>query len=243
MSERDINTSRLRQVEDKLIIKLLQEVVEWNSEVIEGETTIERLWTTIGLYDLSLLFIHRSESWATLPVGGGCVHLLQGSVSVSLGGNRILSLSSDLYLEIDGNNMLRSEGTVCSALLLSLSNNEKGEDKRIDSSRRAIIVEYFLGYYRNKYQNQRLIENSSVQRGDWIEIDPILVSDYDKREIQRYIGMRGFVIKRTETLIDARFGNDRIQLRSAWVKRIEFASAENKAEPQEEDDDFDPDFL
>lgn len=247
MSDRDINIARLRQVEDKLIIKLLSDVVEWNSEVIESGATIERLWTPIGNYELSLMFIHRSECWANLSTEFGCAHVLQGSCGVMIGEVELLSPVADLYLEIDGGTILRSEGTVCSALLLSQSNNERSESKRIGSARRAIIVEYFLGYYRNRYQGLRAIENNSIQRGDWIEIDPVLVSDYDKREIQRYIGMRGFVIKRTETLIDARFGNDRIQLRSAWVRKIEFADEKNQersqVEPEIEDEDFDPDFL
>jgi hypothetical protein len=77
------------------------------------------------------------------------------------------------------------------------------------------------------------------------------MSEYDKKSYSAILNMRGFVIKATETLVDARFGNDRTQIRSCFLKKLYASDVQKPTEStkalssqaDEDDDDFDPDFL
>jgi hypothetical protein len=82
-------------------------------------------------------------------------------------------------------------------------------------------------------------------------IDKNMMSEYDKKGYLSIINMNGFVIKATETLIDARFGNDRVQIKSCFLKKLYATDSPKPIEPtktfkresDEDDEDFDPDFL
>jgi hypothetical protein len=113
------------------------------------------------------------------------------------------------------------------------------------------MLEYFSNYYRGYYQNERVKDNMNIQKGDWVEFDKNMMSEYDKKGYLSIINMNGFVIKATETLIDARFGNDRVQIKSCFLKKLYATDAPKPIEPtktfsreaDEDDEDFDPDFL
>jgi hypothetical protein len=113
------------------------------------------------------------------------------------------------------------------------------------------MLEYFGNYYRNRFQNERVKENTNIQKGDWVEFDKNLMSEYDKKGYTAILNLKGFVLKSTETLVDARFGNDRVQVKSCFLKRLYATDAPKPVDSttafdsqvDEDDDDFDPDFL
>lgn len=266
---------KLKQIEDKMILELLSQPNIWNSLMIDYHPpVVERLWTQIGNYRVSLHFIHACEAKDALfhpHPWPSAMHVIHGAYEMGLGfgpGNEVPEKMCTIFVphggmyydmtHIDGWHYVRPVKTVCSTVMLSGEpwgrEAPKSEEplKPLAMNRKLIMLEYFLNYYRNHYQNIRQNENKIIQRGDWVEFDPILMSEYEKKGLEKYFGLRGFVIKRTETLIDARFDNERIQTKAYFLKKLSFVGEEpkidlstnvNKNIVDDDDDDFDPDFL
>jgi hypothetical protein len=268
---------KLKQIEDKLMLNLLSQPNLWNTLLVDYHPPmVERLWTQVGNYRISLHFIHACESKDALfhpHPWPSAIHVIHGSYEMGLGfgsGNEapekmctILVPQGGIYYDmthIDGWHYVRPVKSVCSTVMLTgepwARESPKSDHplKSLDLGRKLIMLEYFSNYYRSHYQNLRLIENKTIQKGDWVEFDTSLMSEYEKRGFEKFFNMRGFVIKRSETLIDARFDNDRIQTKAYYLKKLSFVDSQkptdlstkvdNKfSDIDDEDDDFDPDFL
>jgi hypothetical protein len=198
------------------------------------------------------------------------MHVIEGGYEMGLGFGEgeeepekiatILVPHGNMYYDmthIDGWHYVRPINSVCSTVMLSGEPWERKAPKsdeplkQLDSSRKSIMLEYFSNYYRSYYQNERTKENITIQKGDWVEFDKNLMSEYDKKGYASILNMRGFVIKATDTLVDARFGNDRFQIKSCFLKKLYVSDVQKPVEStkplssqvDEDDDDFDPDFL
>lgn len=262
---------KLKQIEDKLMLELLSKPEIWQTQFFEEDKpVIETLWTQINKYRISLNFFHTCERFdvAIKKNPWPCsVHIIHGSCEIGIGLTEkdltiIHAPQGNFYCDMSGREFyyyIRDLKTVSSAVILSGEywngvelSEEELEIKPLGHSRKEILLEYFLNYYRAFYQNERIKENMSIQRGDWVEFDQMLMSDYDKKGFASVLNMRGFVIKRTETLIDARFGNDRFQVKSCFLKRLSVVDNQKPVDStttfvdddiDEDDEDFDPDFL
>lgn len=265
---------KLKQIEDKLLLNLLAQPNIWNSLMIDYHPPIvERLWTQVGNYRILLHFIHACEAKDALfhpHPWPSAMHVIHGAYEMGLGYGpgdeapeifcNILVPNGGMYYDmthINGWHYVRPVKSVCSTVMLTGEPWERKAPKSdkplkpLDFNRKLIILEYFANYYRTHYQNLRLIENKTIQRGDWVEFDSAIMSDYEKKGVDKYFNMRGFVIKRSETLIDARFDNDRIQTKACYLKKLSFVGESKPIEKpstfvdkiDEDDDDFDPDFL
>jgi len=254
---------KLKQIEDRLILELLSQPNIWTSVVYNLQKPIvEKLYTKINKHIISLEFIHTSEVNDTaqkINKSTSAIHILQGSFEVDFNeiGITIFAPNGNLYFDIkskDCSYKARSTNSASSVVMLSEFSEDlilEQNSQQIDYTRKSIIIEYFLNYFRGQYQNERLKENINIQKGDWVEFDLNLMSEYDKKSYVSILNMRGFVIKATETLIDARFGNDRVQVRSCFLKKLYVSDAQkpieqtkkNENELNEDDEDFDPDFL
>ena len=265
---------KLKQIEDKLILSLLAQPNIWKTLMVDYHPPIvERLWTQVGNYRISLHFIHACEAKDALfhpHPWPSAMHVIHGSYEMGLGYGpgeevpeifcTILVPNGGMYYDmtnINGWHYVRPIKTVCSTVMLTGEPWERKAPKSdkplnpLEINRKMIMLEYFANYYRTHYQNLRLIENQTIQRGDWVEFDPAIMSDYEKKGLDKYFNMKGFVIKRSETLIDARFDNDRIQTKACYLKKLSFVGESKPTEKpstfvdkiDDDDDDFDPDFL
>ena len=261
---------KLKQIEDKLIMDLLSKPEIWNSLVLDSTLPLkERLWTQIGNYRISLDFIHtckKEEVFLEKNIHPNSIHILQGGyeMGVSLLDNEkdiiftAFAPDGNLYYDSINDNTcfyIRPTSAVCSAVMLSGELFEKDtikenkEVNNLDATRKSVMLEYFLNYYRNLYRNIRLKENLTIQRGDWVEFDKKLMTENDKKGFHKYLNMRGYVIKRVDSFIDARFENDRVQANAGFLKKlfVETQKPIEKNEPFKQDmddeDDEDPDFL
>jgi hypothetical protein len=265
---------KLKQIEDKLMLELLSQPDIWQSLMIDYHPPIvERLWTQINKHRISLHFIHTCNREDVLfhpHAWPSAMHVIEGGYEMGLGFGEgeeepekiatILVPHGNMYYDmthIDGWHYVRPINSVCSTVMLSGEPWERKAPKsdeplkQLDSSRKSIMLEYFSNYYRSYYQNERTKENITIQKGDWVEFDKNLMSEYDKKGYASILNMRGFVIKATDTLVDARFGNDRFQIKSCFLKKLYVSDVQKPVEStkplssqvDEDDDDFDPDFL
>ena len=265
---------KLKQIEDKLMLELLSQPDIWQSLMIDYHPPIvERLWTQINKHRISLHFIHTCKKEDALfhpHAWPSAMHVIEGGYEMGLGFGEgeeepekiatILVPHGNMYYDmthIDGWHYVRPINSVCSTVMLSGEpwgrKAPKSDEplKQLDSSRKSIMLEYFSNYYRSYYQNERTKENITIQKGDWVEFDKNLMSEYDKKGYVSILNMRGFVIKATDTLVDARFGNDRFQIKSCFLKKLYVSDVQKPVEStkplnskfDEDDDDFDPDFL
>ena len=265
---------KLKQIEDKLLLELLSKEENWKTLLIDYHPPlVERLWTQIGNYRIYLHFIHECEQKDALfhpHPWPSAIHVIHGAYEMGIGFGEtepekmctIFVPNGGMYYDmthIDGWHYVRPVKSVCSTVMLTgepwgrESPKSDYPMKSIEMNRKLIILEYFSNYFRNHYQNLRLTENKSIQRGDWVEFDKALMSEYERRGVSKYLTMRGFVINKTETLIDIRFDNDRIQTKSSFVKKLIFVGETKKEDLStnfdknkidiDDDDDIDPDFL
>lgn len=265
---------KLKQIEDKLILELLSQPDIWQTLFVDYHPPIvERLWTQINKYRISLHFIHACEAKDALfhpHPWPSAMHVLHGSYEMGLGFGEseeapenmctIFVPNGNMYYDmthINGWHYVRPVGSVCSTVMLSGEPWERKAPKsdyplkQLDSSRKVIMLEYFSNYYRGFYQLKRVEENMNIEKGDWVEFDKLLMSEYDKRGYAAILDKKGFVIKATETLVDARFGNDRVQIKSCFMKKLYNSELPKpvdstkafESEVDEDDEDFDPDFL
>lgn len=265
---------KLKQIEDKLMLELLSQPNIWQSLIIDYHFPIvERLWTQINKHRIYLHFIHtcnREDALFHPHSWPSAMHVIEGGYEMGLGFGEgdeepekictILVPHGNMYYDmthINGWHYVRPKNSVCSTVMLTGEPWERATPKsdkplkQMDSGRKAIMLEYFGNYYRGYYQNERVKDNITIQKGDWVEFDKNMMSEYDKKGYLSIINMNGFVIKATETLIDARFGNDRVQIKSCFLKKLYATDAPKPIEPtkifkresDEDDEDFDPDFL
>jgi hypothetical protein len=261
---------KLKQIEDKLILELLSNPKIWQSSVLDKQKPIvEKMWTQINKYIISLYFIHTCNKEEIRYKYNECpsaMHILQGSCEIGVGFKEVENITTmhipqgNMYFDMTADEtiyFIRSTNSVSSSVMLSGEKwkeveIEDGKELRsLEYDRQSIMLEYFSNYYRGFYQNERVKDNMSIQKGDWVEFDINLMSEYDKKSYSAILNMRGFVIKATETLVDARFGNDRTQIRSCFLKKLYASDVQKPTEStkalssqaDEDDDDFDPDFL
>lgn len=265
---------KLKQIEDKLMLELLSQPDIWQSLMIDYHPpVVERLWTQINKHRISLHFIHTCEKEDALfhpHAWPSAMHIIEGAYEMGLGfgeGNEVPEKMCTIFVphgnmyydmtHINSWHYVRPIKSVCSTVMLSGEPWEREAPKsdeplkQLDSSRRAIMLEYFGNYYRAYYQNERIKENLNIEKGNWVEFDKNLMSEYDKKGYAAILNLKGFVLKSTETLIDARFGNDRVQVKSCFLKKMYATDAPKPIDSttafdnqvDEDDDDFDPDFL
>ena len=257
---------RLKQIEDKLILELLSQSDIWNFTIIDDKIPIiEKLYTQINKHTISLQFIHTSEKdnvTNNINEAPSAVRILHGSYEISFDGGAIEFLipQGNIYFDMkskDTEYRARSTQSACSLVMLSgekwdlEAKKDVVENNTANYGRKSIMLEYFLNYYRALHQSKRVEENINIKKGDWVGFDKNLMSDYDKKGYASILDKQGFVIKATETLVDARFGNDRVQVKSHFLKKL-YATEMQKpvdstkafeSEVDEDDEDFDPDFL
>lgn len=264
---------KLKQIENKLIIDLLLKPEIWHSVMIDYHTPlVERVWTQINKHRISIHFIHscsREEALFHPHPWPSAMHVLYGSYEIGLGFGKtiddvenictVLVPNGGLYYDmtnIDGWHYVRSTESVCATIMLTgepwgRESTEINQPlKELSQDRKSLIIEYFLNYYKAEYKKNRIKENMTLQKGDWIELDQTSMSSHERKLYQGFIGIKGYVIKLTETLIDVRFGNDRIQLNSCFVKKMKFENSEkpidkkiDKSKDYENHEDYDPDFF
>ena len=257
---------KLKQIEDKLILELLSQSDIWNFIVIdEQKPIIEKVYTKINKHTISLQFIHVCEKNLIdikLNEAPSAIHILQGSYEISFDNNGIgiLVPQGNIYFDMTSKDITYRARSLKSASSFVMISNEPWEleEKKEETeknptnySRKMIVLEYFLNYYRTLFQSKRVEENMNIQKGDWVEFDKNLMSDYDKRGYAAILNQKGFVIKTTETLVDARFGNDRVQVKSQFVKKLYaeqsqkhvYATKAFEGEIDKDYEDFYPDFL
>lgn len=257
---------KLKQIEDKLILELLSQSDVWNFIIIDDQKPIiEKAYTKINKHIISLSFIHSCEKELVdikLNEAPSAVHILQGSYEISFNnsGIELLTPQGGLYFDMTSKDITyraRSLKSASSFVMLSgepweANEKEEGLEKNpTHYGRKTILLEYFLNYYRAIFQNKRVEENINIQKGDWVEFDKPLMSEYEKKGYLAILDKKGFVIKATETLVDARFGNDRVQVKSQFLKRLYTEQSQKpvdatkafEGEIDKDDEDFDPDFL
>lgn len=254
---------KLKQIEDKLILELLQKPEIWKTLFIDYHPPlVERCWTQLGNYRLSLHFIHQCEPEDALfhpHPWPSAMRVLEGTYEMGLGFGKGLEkpekmctilVSNGMYYDmthIDGWHYVRPVKSTCSTVMLTGPKWEREEIKsdkplkELTPERKLIILDYFLSFYRRQYQQQTIFENRVIQRGDWVEIVPSMLSARERTELQKYFGEMAFVIKREgESLLDVRFkNNDRVQLYSYAVKLLDKLEKKKDIEKEEDIDEDD----
>ena len=73
-------------------------------------------------------------------------------------------------------------------------------------------------------------------------LDESVMSAYDKKGIEKFIGQKGFVIGRDRNLVDVRFGNDRTTVHARILTLLDQAvnPIENKKDDASKMDPMDP---
>ena len=266
---------KLKQIESKLLLDLLSKPNIWNTAMIDhSKPLVEKLWTQVGNYSITLQFIHHcgiKDAIYHLHASPSAIHMLEGDFDMGIGfGENIPDEVCSMFVKggnmyydmknVNGWQYIRPAVAVCSMTMLSgkpwdrMLPESDQPNKEIDSNRKFIILEYFEKYYRRYFQGIRFHENISIKRGDWVQLDLQLMGAYDRRGLDKYFNINGFVVGHDkEDEIDARFGDDRIKVKSWFLKKAVFDGPKNEKEKLstpvekklrklEEDDDYDPDF-
>ena len=256
---------KLKQIEDKLMLELLSKPDVWKTLFVDYHPPlVERCWTQLGNYRISLHFIHECKPEDALfhpHPWPSAMHVLEGTYEMGLGFGKGLEepekmctvlVTNGMYYDmthIDGWHYVRPVKSTCSTVMLSGPKWGREEIKsehplkELTPERKHIMLEYFLNYYRRHYQQQRAFENRIIQRGDWVQLDQNLLSNREKTELQKHFGQKAFVIKREgESLLDIRFeDNDRVQVYSYAVKKLEDLDKNKVPDFQDNDDEEDDD--
>ena len=136
-------------------------------------------------------------------------------------------------LEINGDNYyemldpkcwhyVRPMGDVCATVMLSgkpweaeESTIEKPENLGpLPPQKKLVMLKWFEEYYRNRIHVQKIIENEQIKKTDWVKLNENSISLSDKRGLEKYFNVLGFVVGRDKNFIDVRFGNDRTKVHS-----------------------------
>lgn len=239
-----IMIENLKQIENKMLLKLLSKPEIWNTLLIDYcKPVVERVWTQLGKYRLFLHFIHECKAEEVLfhtHRWPSSVHILNGSYEMGLGYNpgdvpppkmaTILFDNGGYYdmTHIDGWHYVRPIGGVCATTMLTGSVWEREETAKefpklgpLTEERKKVMLEWFASWYREKMKIKRFDDNKKIKRNDWVVIDESLMSAYEKRGREAYIGKMGFVIGVDGGMVDVRFGNDRMTLSSGILTLLD----------------------
>lgn len=235
----------LKQIEDKMILNLLSQPNKWETKLVNYfPPVVERCWIQLGNYRLMLHFIHECKSEEALfhtHRWPSAMHVLSGKYEMGLGFGEgdvpppkmaTILFDNGGYYDMthkDGWHYVRPIGGVCATTMLIGSVWDREETAKdfgklgpLTNERKLVMLGWFADWYRNKLKISRMQENlKNIRRGDWIQIDEMLMNDYEKKSRQAYLGKNGFVIGINQELIDVRFGNDRMTLGLNVVKLLD----------------------
>lgn len=227
----------LKQIEDKMLLDLLVKPEKWNTLLINYfPPIVERCWIQLGNYRLMLHFIHECKPEDALfhthryP---SAMHVLNGKYEMGLGFGpgdtppekmaTILFDNGGYYdmTHIDGWHYVRPVGGPCATVMLTGKLWDREETVKdfpklgpLNEQRKLTILKWFEEYYRNKSHSKKILENEQIKREDWVQLDENSMTSADKRGMEKYFGILGFVIGRDKNFIDVRFGNDRTKVHS-----------------------------
>lgn len=258
---------KLKQIEDKVLIELLQKPSEWKTLLIDYYPPIvERCWAQIGNYRIMLHFIHKCEAKDALfhpHPWPSAMHVITGKYEMGLGFGpglvepekmcTILLENGGAYYDmthIDGWHYVRPvEGVSATVMLVGKpwgrEQVESPEElKPMTEQRKLIMLEWFLNYYQNRLHGHKTAENKKIKRGDWVVIDEMTMTSPEKKLVAAFIGNKGFVIGRDENFIDIRFGNDRTRIHAKHLILLDESTKpiaeETKKKQTPKLDDMDP---
>ena len=133
-------------------------------------------------------------------------------------------MTGDAYYEMlnpEGWHYVRPVGDVCATVMLTGKPWEESKEfitpgklEPLSMQKKLIMLKWFEEYYRNRIHGQKVAENEHIQKGDWVKLDINAMSASDKRGMEQYFGVLGFVIGRDKNFIDVRFKNDRTKVHS-----------------------------
>lgn len=256
---------KLKQIEEKMMLDLLVQPDKWQTLLIDySPPIVERCWIQLGNYRLSLHFIHKCEAKDALfhpHPWPSTIHVLTGKYEMGLGFGpgleepekmcTIMLENGGAYYDmthIDGWHYVRPIGDVCATVMLTGKPWEREEIKSkeklnpLSIQKKSMMLMWFEEYYRNKVHSQRIIENSVIKKSDWVELDEAAMTSIDKRGMEKYFGILGFVIGRENNFIDVRFGNDRTKVHARNLKLLNpDTKPVNKKESNKKLDDMNPD--
>lgn len=231
---------KLQQIEEKKILELLAKPELWETKLVNYfPPTVERCWVQLGNYRLLLHFIHPCKSEEALfhtHRWPSAMHVLNGKYEMGLGfgpGNTPPPKMATIFFDnggyydmthVDGWHYVRPTETVCATVMLTGKLWEREETATdfgklgpLTNERKLVMLEWFAKWYRERIQSVKIEENKKISRGDWVMIDASVMSSYEKKNLEAYIGQGGFVIKKEGLLVDVRFGNDRMQVNSKFL--------------------------
>lgn len=239
---------KLKQIEDKMLLDLLSKPDQWKTLLVDYHPPmVERCWAQIGNYRIFIHFIHKCETSDALfhpHPWPSAMHVLTGKYEMGLGFGpglvkpekmcTILTENGGLYYDmthLDGWHYVRPVEGVCATVMLTGKPWEREEIKSdeplkpLDNGRKMIMLEWFSEYYRNRNHGGKIIENQKIKRGDWVELDVNAMSQADRKGMEKYFNVLGFVIGRDRDFVDVRFGNDRTKVHS---KNLTLMSSDTK---------------
>lgn len=235
---------KLQQIEDKKIIELLSKPELWQTKLVNYfPPTVERCWIQLGNYRLLLHFIHECKAEEALfhtHRWPSAMHILHGKYEMGLGFGTgevpppkmatILFENGGYYdmTHIDGWHYVRPIGGVCATTMLTGPLWDREETAKefpalgpLTEQRKMVLLNWFLAYYRERVQGVRVEENKKISRGDWVKIDESMMTSYEKKKLEVYLGQNGFVIGREDANINVRFGSDRTQINSKFLTLLD----------------------
>jgi hypothetical protein len=254
----------LKQIEDRMLLDLLVQTDKWNTLLVNYyPPTVERCWIQLGNYRLLLHFIHECKPEEALfhthryP---SAMHILTGKYEMGLGFGEgtvppekmatILFENGGYYdmTHIDGWHYVRPIGGPCATVMLTGKMWDREETVKdypklgpLTEQKKLIMLKWFEEYYRNRVHVQKITENEQIKKGDWVKLDVNAMSSGDKRGLEQYVNVLGFVIGREGNFIDVRFKNDRTKIHS---RNLELMSPSDKPANVEAEkkkmDDMDP---
>lgn len=255
---------KLRQIEDKMLLELLVQPDKWNTLLINYfPPIVERCWIQIGNYRLMLHFIHECKSEEALfhthryP---SAMHILTGKYEMGLGfgaGDTPPEKMATIVFDnggyydmthIDGWHYVRPIGGPSATVMLTGKLWDREETVKdfpplgpLSLQKKLIMLQWFEEYYRNRVHAQKIVENDKIKKGDWVKLDETSMSKADKRGMEKYFDIMGFVIGRDKNFIDVRFGSDRTKVHSRNLIMLDAADKPANIEAEKKKlDDMDP---
>lgn len=255
---------KIKQIEETLLLKLLQEPGVWKSKFDNLEAPyLEELYTQVGTYTVSLFFIHKSDVDKKILFLGSeeqYIHLLEGYFHVELGSyekQREFRVLSNVDLpggesyysnsETTGYLGISTSSTSSSFIKLTkdLDREELAGQTRLTEERKEMMLGYFISKISGKALQGLSEANKNIERGDWIRVnsDALITNDL-RTQYARYAMSRemAFVIKSDEpSAIDVRFkSGERRVLPRAIVQKMTDAPVKDseikKIEKEDEED-------
>lgn len=256
---------KLQQIEDKKILELLSKPELWQTKLVNYfPPIVERCWIQLGNYRLLLHFIHECKAEDALfhtHRWPSAMHVLNGKYEMGLGFGEgdvpppkmaTILFDNGGYYDMthkDGWHYVRPIGGVCATVMLTGPTWDREETAKdfpklgpLTEQRKLIMLEWFANWYRERLQQQRIIENKKIDRNDWVIIDETLVPKHEKKILEGYFGKKGFVIGRKEDTISVRFDNDRVELKSKVLSLMDPSTKPQKEEKKDERKDVPTDF-